>query len=157
MIDNWDMNNLENIVIEKVREHHLDAISKMMLKLWPDCDINEEHLNCQKIIDANNETIYVAVDAHLLVGFIHLTIRTEYVEGTTSTPAAYIEGLFVEKGYRKSGIARHLVEAGENWGRSKNCTEIASDTEITNDGSISFHKSVGFKEANRVVCFAKKI
>ena len=54
-------------------------------------------------------------------------------------------------------IAKKLVELGENWGKEKGCTQYASDTEITNQQSIAFHKKVGFSEANRLVCFIKDI
>lgn len=29
--------------------------------------------------------------------------------------------------------------------------------ELTNDTSLRFHRSVGFKEANRIICFTKKL
>lgn len=37
------------------------------------------------------------------------------------------------------------------------CTEFASDCELTKLDSLAFHKSVGFEEAGRIICFTKKL
>ena len=48
-----------------------------------------------------------------------------------------------------------LVECVEDWGKEKGCSEMASDCELDNYLSVDFHKALGFKEANRLVCFIK--
>ena len=93
----------------------------------------------------------------MYVGFIYLALRHDFVEGTTSSPVAYIEGIFVEPDYRNRGLASLLVETAEDWGLRNGCKELGSDAELNNLDSIAFHKSAGFKEANRVVCFSKTI
>ena len=50
-----------------------------------------------------------------------------------------------------------LVECVEDWGKEKGCSEMASDCELDNYLSVDFHKALGFKEANRLVCFIKGI
>ena len=42
-------------------------------------------------------------------------------------------------------------------GLKKHCTEFASDCEINNEISLQFHLSMGFEEANRIICFRKDI
>ncbi len=39
----------------------------------------------------------------------------------------------------------------------KGATEFASECEITNLDSLRFHLNIGFKEANRIICFVKNI
>ena len=80
-----------------------------------------------------------------------------YVEGTDSSPVGYLEGIYVVDGFRKNGIARGLLTACENWAKSKGCTEFASDCESDNLQSLQFHLNVGFREANRIICFTKKL
>lgn len=58
---------------------------------------------------------------------------------------------------RRRGIAGLLVKKAEEWGKTKGCSEIGSDCELGNYLSIDFHKGIGFEEANRLVCFMKKI
>lgn len=45
----------------------------------------------------------------------------------------------------------------ENWAKNKGCSEFASDCEIDNLDSFNFHISQGYKEANRIICFTKKL
>ena len=84
-------------------------------------------------------------------------VRVDYVEGTKSSPVGYLEGIYIQEKYRLKGYARELVKACEEWAKNKGCSEFASDCELTNKESYSFHKKVGFKEANRIICFNKKI
>lgn len=50
-----------------------------------------------------------------------------------------------------------LVKRAEEWGREKGCSEMASDCSLDNYLSIDFHNGIGFEEANRLVCFIKRI
>lgn len=91
------------------------------------------------------------------VGFAQCGLRHDYVEGTTGSPVGYLEGIFVEEPYRKQGCAKQLLDCCEQWAKEKSCTEFASDCELDNEISRQFHLGAGFREANRIVCFVKKI
>ncbi|WP_083762427.1 GNAT family N-acetyltransferase [Slackia heliotrinireducens] len=54
-------------------------------------------------------------------------------------------------------IAKKLASECEQWAREKGCAEFASDCELTNTASISFHLGIGFQEENRIICFKKKL
>ena len=143
--------------VEEISEDNLAALTSLALELWPDCSFDEEFKNYQRILAVEKETCFlIKKDSHY-IGFIQLSLRSDHVEGTNSPPVAYIEGLYVKPEFQKLGIGKKLVDRGEDWGREKGCTDYASDTELTNQNSIDFHKSVGFAEVNRIVCFAKKI
>ena len=91
------------------------------------------------------------------IGFAQCSLRRDYVEGTSTSPVGYLEGVFIEEPYRNSGYARELLCACENWAKQQGCTEFASDCELTNDASLAFHLAVGFEEANRIICFRKAL
>lgn len=91
------------------------------------------------------------------VGFAQCQLRHDYVEGTEGSPVGYLEGIYVDEDWRGKGIARQLLAACENWARAQGCAEFASDCELTNAGSLAFHLNVGFQEANRIICFVKKL
>lgn len=77
--------------------------------------------------------------------------------GTKTTPVGYLEGIFVSENCRNRGYARELLGACESWAREKGCTEFASDCEIDNAGSLRFHMAMNFTEANRIICFTKRL
>ena len=84
-------------------------------------------------------------------------MRHDYVEGTSSSPVGYLEGIYVLPDHRHEGVARQLLKECERWAKSKGCSEFASDCELTNTESLQFHLNVGFEEANRIICFTKRI
>lgn len=59
--------------------------------------------------------------------------------------------------YRKRGFAKELLAYCEEWALNKKCTEFASDCEIDNEISLQFHLAMGFKVANLIICFNKKL
>ena len=79
------------------------------------------------------------------------------MEGTDSSPVGYLEGIFVTEGYRKNGYAAELLAECEQWAKEKGCKEFAGDCELDNADGFRFHMSLGFEEANRIICFRKDL
>jgi aminoglycoside 6'-N-acetyltransferase I len=68
---------------------------------------------------------------------------------------AFLEGIYVEPAFRRTGVARQLVQAVEDWAKLAGCSELASDTDIANVASQQLHNALGFSETQRVVYFRK--
>ena len=83
------------------------------------------------------------------------TLRTDYVNGCETSPVAFLEGIYVEPGARRQGVARRLVEVVQQWARQMNCSEMASDALLQNTDSHGMHLGLGFEETERVVYFRK--
>lgn len=143
--------------IETLSPNNIKELTDLVLKLWPDCSFEEEYQTYKQVMSAEQEICYLARHQQTYIGFIHLTLRLDYVEGATTQPVAYVEGLYVEPAHQKTGIARALLQAGETWGKQKGCSQLASDTELTNAAGIAFHRHTGFTEVNRIVCFVKDL
>lgn len=90
-------------------------------------------------------------------GFAQCQMRRDYVEGASSSPVGYLEGIFVRPEARGTGGAGALLAACEAWAGAQGCREFASDCAWDNEASIRFHRSAGFAEANRIVCFIKPL
>ncbi len=144
------------VAIEEISETNLEDLTKLMIRLWPDCDYENELICNREILKSEGQTCYLALIRGQYVGFIQLSRRMEYVEGSVGGPTGYIEGIYVEKSYRNTGVGRHLVELGAKWALENGCKGYASDAELGNEESIQFHRSVGFKEVNRSVNFYRK-
>ncbi len=143
--------------IEKISTTNLEPLTYLKLELWPECSFDEEYANCQRILQTPAETCYLIKEQDNYIAFIQLSLRTNYVEGANSSPVAYVEGIYVQPEFQRSGIGKKLIARGEKWARKKGCTQFASDAELHNDDSIWFHKKTGFKEVSRIVSFIKEI
>ncbi len=129
----------------------------MAIEMWPHCIYDEELKDFTRIISSPTEVTFLALQDENHIGFATLSLRNDFVEGATSYPVGYLEGIYVRSEYRKTGVGKILAEKGEAWAREKGCKDFCSDAEIENQTSIDFHKRLGFREANRVVCFHKTL
>lgn len=137
--------------IKILTKHDLPELVRLASKLWPDSEHLENEFD--KIIGNPNEIVFFIEG----IGFAHYAIRHDYVNGSSTSPLVYLEGIYVEEAYRKQGFASLLIEQGETWGKKRGALEMGSDVLIENEKSMLFHEKVGFKEAERVVCYIKRI
>lgn len=143
--------------MQKVSMDNLKDLVNLALELWPHHSAEELKAEFEETLAKDDAVFFLEYDGSLPVGYAQCQLRYDYVEGTSASPVGYLEGIFVSEPYRKKGIARQLLTACEGWAKEKGCTEFASDCELTNTQSLRFHQSTGFEEANRIICFAKKI
>lgn len=143
--------------IVEVNNESLDPWVEMGLQLWPDNQEEELREVFINITNSDKEKAFLYKVNDEYVGFINVSIRNDYVEGSDSSPVGYVEGIFIKADYRNKGMAKALVDKGQEWAKSKGCTQMASDIEAHNMVSYDFHLGIGFKEANRLICFIKDI
>lgn len=91
-----------------------------------------------------------------LGGYIEVGERG-YAEGCDSRPVAFVESWWVDHDMRRNGAGRALLRAAEEWARARGHREIASDTTIDNELSVTAHRALGFDEVERLVCFHKDL
>lgn len=143
--------------ILKARDIHIENITQLALLLWPGEDYNALEREMVRFQEDSTAELFICEEDNQIVGFAHVQLRFDYVEGTENRPVGYLEGIYVKEAFRKKGIARKLVEVCEDWSRFMDATEFASDVELHNKSSARFHEKMGFKEANRIICYTKKL
>ena len=144
-------------MIRKAERKDLPILAELACQLWPDYAAEEMRSEFADMIAKPDAAFFLAYADKTAVGFAQCQLRHDYVEGTDSFPVGYLEGIYVAEEYRKHGIAKALLAACEDWAKAQGCTEFASDCELENTQSLQFHLNVGFEEANRIICFTKKI
>ena len=144
-------------MIQKAEIKDLPVIAELACQLWLDNSVEEMQAEFAETLTKPDAAFFLAYADETAVGFAQCQLRYDYVEGTDSSPVGYLEGIYVADGYRQQGVARELLTACESWAKAKGCTEFASDCELDNVQSLQFHLNVGFEEANRIICFTKKI
>ena len=110
------------------------------------------------ILDHGDSQLVLVADSGNggLIGFLEASIRP-FVEDCETDHVGYLEGWYVEPEFRKMGIGRELVRQAEAWAREKGCTEMASDAEIGNEGSLAAHLNLGYSETSRLVHLRKDL
>lgn len=145
------------MMIRQATIEDVTTASEFALLLWPENTIEDFKREMEEVIASDRAAVFIAYDEGLAMGFAQCQLRTDYVEGTDSTVVGYLEGIFVQSDSRKKGYAKLLVAHCEQWAKTNGCTEFASDCELHNEESLAVHLKLGFQEANRIICFTKKL
>ncbi|XWN37917.1 MAG: GNAT family N-acetyltransferase [Balneola sp.] len=145
------------MLIKELTSENVEHLAHLFVELWPHCTFETELEYCKQVIEKNDQTAFLVNEKGEYIAFAYLSLRNDFVEGATSYPIAYLEGIYVKESYRKTGIASKLIQRAEQWAKENGSSQLASDVEIKNEQSIQFHKKSGFMEENRIVCFIKDI
>ncbi len=128
-------------------------------QLWPESS-QEEHLEemAEQLAAPEKFASFVEYDERKTpLAFMEVSVRSDYVNGTDSSPVAYLEGIYVVPSARGRGIARTLISVAEQWALEVGCRELASDAPLENLASQAMHLALGFEESERVVFFKKTL
>ena len=146
-----------NFFVRPIQESDLQAWYRLRQMLWDELTEQEHQDEMLDIYEhTDSQLVLVAEKDGRLVGFLEASIRP-FVEDCHSDQVGYLEGWFVEPGFRRYGIGRDLVRAAERWARKRGCTEMASDAEVGNDLSLEAHLKLGYKETSRLVHLRKDL
>lgn len=148
----------ENFRVRKLEEKDFENWFRLRKHLWDEAS-DEDHKSEMTDIYEHSETQLVLVaetSGGNLVGFLEASIRP-FVEDCHSENVGYLEGWWIEPEFRRNGIGKSLVKMAENWARSKGCAEMASDSEIGNDLSLTAHLNLGYEETSRLVHLRKDL
>ncbi len=132
-------------------------LANMAVKMWGSHDADDLAAEFEETLCDEQAAFFIRYAGDMPIGFAQCGLRTDYVEGTESSPVGYLEGVFVEESWRRHGYARELLAACEQWAKDMGCSEFASDCELDNTDSLLFHMAMGFEEANRIICFRKTL
>lgn len=145
------------IIITKAVRRDAEAAARLAMLLWPDHTPEELEEEMRGLISSSDCAVFLAQECGFPVGFLQCQLRRDYVEGSASSPVAYLEGVYVREEYRRRKIAARLLRSAEDWALEQGCGEMGSDCAIDNAESPPFHLGMGFAEAGRVICFIKQI
>ena len=145
------------MTVRKAEAKDLPILGELACGLWPHHTPDAMRVEMAETLEMPDAAFFLAFAEKTAVGFAQCQLRRDYVEGTDSSPVGYLEGIYVLPGHRRQGIAKALLSACESWAKSMGCREFASDCELTNKDSLRFHLNVGFREANRIICFVREL
>jgi len=152
-------------MIRPARISDVDRLAPLCNALWPKSSA-EEHAKELRLILGNQSALVVttpieifveeAIDGRL-VGFVEVDLRSHADGCDPLHPVGYIEGWYVAESHRHNGIGKKLLAAAEEWARSHQCIEMASDAVINNEVSQRAHEALGYEVVDRCVHYRKKL
>lgn len=146
-----------NFNVRPLREDDLPEWFRLRRMLWDELTEEEHRDEMLDIYEhTDSQLVLVAETDGRLIGFLEASIRP-FVEDCITDHVGYLEGWFVEPGFRRYGIGGDLVRSAERWARKKGCTEMASDAEVGNDLSLAAHLKLGYTETSRLVHLRKDL
>lgn len=143
--------------MKKAAAEDAKSVADLAIQMWSSHTIEELAEEFRVCINTDSCVVFLALLDGEAIGFAQCGLRHDYVEGTDTTPVGYLEGIYVKEECRQRGIARELLQACQEWAKEQGCTEFASDCELVNEDSLKFHLKMGFEEANRIICFSRKL
>jgi aminoglycoside 6'-N-acetyltransferase I len=148
-----------SLQIRRATRADLDGWAALRHKLWPDAPLDELRAELEPFLAAESDFALLAFlpgAGDLPIGLIEMSVR-DSAYGSEGRPIPYIEGWYVEPGYRTVGIGGALVRAAEAWARSAGYSEIASDTTHEYPGSPAAHAALGFETVHISYHFHKRL
>lgn len=147
----------DGLLITPVQSADFNDWLSFSLALFPKASRQEKESDLRRAAQRDGCETFMAKKGGYNIGFATLTLRTDYVEGTSTSPVGYLEAIYVDPGFRKQGVGRALFKTGESWCKERGCVEMGSDTWQWDEESRTFHERIGFLEEDILVHFHKKI
>jgi aminoglycoside 6'-N-acetyltransferase I len=150
--------------VRHARADDVLPLARLRATLWPDGSESEHASELQTWFAGEPMTtlpyaVLVAADADdaTLIGFAEVGLRS-HAEGCDPKRAVgFLEGWFVVEQWRKLKVGTALLAAAEDWARAQGCTEMGSDTWLSNSLGRRAHLALGFEEVEQLVCFRKSL
>jgi aminoglycoside 6'-N-acetyltransferase I len=146
------------MIVRRAGKADLAAWGAMRLRLWPEIVPEDMDGELAALLDGSRPVAAFVAEREegRLAGFAEASVRS-VAEGGPDGPAAYLEGIWVEPGERRRGVARALLTAVERWARGQGLAHLGSDALLDNEVSHAWHRAAGFAEVERLVIFGKAV
>ena len=144
-------------MIKKANLSDASTLAHVAVRLWDSHEIESLQEEFEGFLSSEDAACFLKYVDDEPVGFAYCQLRTDYVEGTDSSPVGYLEGIYIDERFRHLGFAGELLIACETWARDKQCIEFASDCERGNTDSYGWHMASGFAEAGRSIHFRRDL
>jgi len=128
----------------------------LRIALWPELTQITCSAEAEDILQDPQQAVFIATSDGRPIGFVETAIK-DWAPGCTTHPVGYIEGWYVEAGFRRQGVGRALIGAAENWARAHGCREMASDVELGNAASQAAHGRLGYEDARWGIAYHKTL
>lgn len=146
-------------MIEPCSLDNLEDWLHLRYQLWPDDTLEDHRFDMEDMLTEPERYVQALfrLSSGDAAGFVEASLRSDYVNGTATTPVFFLEGIYVAPEHRGYGIAGKLIQFISEMAREFGCSELASDVLLENRDSQKMHEALGFSETERVVYYCKSL
>ena len=69
-------------------------LAELAVQMWDSHTVEELEIGFSETLDDEQSAFFIKYIKDLPIGFAQCDLRTDYVEGTESSPVGYLEGVF---------------------------------------------------------------
>lgn len=106
-------------MIYKATKDDVHTLAELAVMMWSSHSVEELEKGFEAAVNSDKAAVFIALSDGVIVGFAQCSLRYDYVEGTSSSPVGYLEGIFVKSEHRKQGYAGQLLDRCENGRRAR--------------------------------------
>lgn len=135
--------------------HTSDAREIARLTTQLGYDLTEEAAadRLSRIVRRDDQQFFVADSGGRAIGWVHV-VFAEYVDAEAFV---LIGGLVVDKGHRRVGVGRALMDRAENWASERGCSMVRLTSSATRTAAHRFYESLGYTNIKTQYSFIKPL
>ena len=131
-----------------------DKIADLASQLGYPCTGSQVRARLDEMQDPNQYAVYVAeLAGSQVAGWIGVYL----FRSVELDRCAEISGLIVDQEIRSQGIGKALLDAAEEWARSRGCDVISVRSNVKRDRAHQFYERHGFKHVKTQKTFRKSL
>lgn len=114
-------------------------------------DPSRSRLYLDQIVEDQDQELLVAVQEDRLIGLIHLQLYdTPRSPVFVNRRRAHVEDLVVDESFRRFGVGKALLRAGEDWAQRNHAEQVVLTVWQGNQVAETFYKHFGYQAVSTV-------
>ena len=141
------------VTIRPARQGDAADLARLTAQLGYDVESDGLAQRLSRVLASPDQGVIVADLDGEVVGWVH-TMIWEYLEAEAFV---VIGGLVVDESRRKAGIGRALMQAAEEWARSRGHSVVRLWSSLARTGAHRFYERIGYTNIKTQYSFVKAL
>ena len=93
-------------MVIKAELKDISTVAELAVQMWEDNTVEDLIQEFTELLSKGRTQFFLIYENDIPVGFAQCQLRSDYVEGTETSPVGYLEGIFVREEYWQKGYVR---------------------------------------------------
>ena len=136
-------------MIRQAEKEDSRVLAEMAVCMWDSHTAAELEMEFARTIEEGREVFFIQYQDQTPVGFAQCSMRSDYVEGTESSPVGYLEGIFVKEDHRGKGYAGECLDYARQIAEKENCYKMMLLTGSKDPETFHFYEKAGYNSSDK--------